>query len=135
MNIEAMELELNKAGYFLRDDRPIREGVEAFEGRNEAYSLHTREPFQRHAVYAGSKRWAVLQACIKVFGYKTPWEVKYWRLYPDWHEKSRPYIADADGREVVTIPQHTSHPGIYDFMADLIAHQIVEAVNQVESGK
>ena len=62
-----MEARINQAGYFLRDDRPIREGVEAFAGFQEAYSLHTVNPFQRHAVYAGKRDWAVEEAYTHVF--------------------------------------------------------------------
>jgi len=56
------EAELNRHGYYLRDDLEIRQGVEAFEGFEQAYSLHTINPFQRYAVFAGQKDWAVAQA-------------------------------------------------------------------------
>ncbi len=56
-----LEQELNLAGYFLRDDRSIREGVEQFKGHKEAYSLH-RWPFLRFAVYSGDREWAVKAA-------------------------------------------------------------------------
>ena len=53
-----LEQELNAAGYFLRDDRSIREGVEHFKGIEEAYSLYT-VPFERHGVFGGPRAWAV----------------------------------------------------------------------------
>jgi len=60
------EKRLNDAGFFLRDDRPIREGVECFEGIEEAYSLYSL-PFQRHRVFGGPRTWAVEQAHKFVF--------------------------------------------------------------------
>lgn len=53
---------LNAHGYFLRDDRPIREGSPHFRGIEEAYSLHTRSPFERLLVLGGPKSWAVAEA-------------------------------------------------------------------------
>lgn len=64
---ERMERRLNAAGFFLRDDRPIREGVECFKGIEEAYSLHTVNPFRRHHVFGGPRSWAVEQAHNLVF--------------------------------------------------------------------
>lgn len=66
MTTEQMEQRLNAAGFFLRDDRDIREGVEAFAGIEEAYSLHSL-PFQRHRVFGGPRTWAVEQAYKFVF--------------------------------------------------------------------
>jgi hypothetical protein len=61
------ELELAVAGFFLRDDRPLREGVPEFKGIEEAYSLHTIKPFHRHHVFGGPKTYAVRQSHILVF--------------------------------------------------------------------
>jgi hypothetical protein len=61
-----LEQELNLKGYFLRDDRSIREGVEQFEGIEEAYSLYT-VPFERHGVFGGPRAWAVRMAHAQVF--------------------------------------------------------------------
>jgi hypothetical protein len=66
------EQRLNEAGYFLRDDKPIREGSPHFAGIEEAYSLHTVSPFQRYAVYGGPKSWAVNQAWREVFKTDAP---------------------------------------------------------------
>lgn len=67
--IQTLELEmaLVARGYFLRDDRPIREGG-GFEGREEAYSLFQKSPYERVHVYGGPKAWAVRQAYAEVFG-------------------------------------------------------------------
>jgi hypothetical protein len=61
-----LEQELNLAGYFLRDDRSIREGDPHFKGREEAYSLYT-VPFERHGVFGGPRAWAVHAAHGQVF--------------------------------------------------------------------
>ena len=66
------EQRLNEAGYFLRDDKPLREGSPHFAGIEEAYSLHTVNPFQRTAVYGGPKSWAVDQAWREVFKVEPP---------------------------------------------------------------
>jgi len=68
MSTEEQETELNAAGYFLRNDRPIREGVEMFRGIEEAYSLHTINPFKRYHVFGGPKSWAVKEAYFFVVG-------------------------------------------------------------------
>jgi hypothetical protein len=60
------EKRLNDAGFFLRDDRDIREGVEAFKGIEEAYSLYSL-PFRRHHVFGGPRDWAVDRAYSLVF--------------------------------------------------------------------
>lgn len=57
-----LEAELNAKGYYLRDDYEIRQGVECFKGHEQAYSLHTKNPFERHAVYAMSRDEAVAMA-------------------------------------------------------------------------
>lgn len=59
----------------------------------------------------------------------TPWRVEYNRRFPEWHEKSLPFIVDANGIAIVKMPQHNWHPGLYDELADKTAHQIVTAVN------
>lgn len=61
-----LEQELNLAGYFLRDDRSIREGDPHFKGKEEAYSLYTI-PFERHGVFGGPRAWAVRAAHGQVF--------------------------------------------------------------------
>jgi len=66
MSTEDQEAAINAAGYFLRDDRSIREGVECFKGIEEAYSLYTL-PFERHAVFGGPRSWAVNEAWKFVF--------------------------------------------------------------------
>lgn len=63
-----MEERLRDAGYHLRDDREIRTGVEEFKGHEEAYSLFTDRPMERHGVFAGKREWAVQQAYKQVFG-------------------------------------------------------------------
>lgn len=67
--IETLEQELAimARGYFLRDDRPIREGG-GFEGREEAYSLFQKSPYERLHVFGGPKSWAVNEAHKHVFG-------------------------------------------------------------------
>lgn len=72
MTHEEMEQRLNAAGFFLRDDTDIRTGVEAFKGIEEAYSLHTVNPFQRHHVFGGPRTWAIEQAHKLVFVTYTP---------------------------------------------------------------
>lgn len=54
------ELELTQAGAFLRDDRSLRDHEP--EHLREAYSLCTKTPFIRHAVFQGKRPWAVAQA-------------------------------------------------------------------------
>lgn len=58
-----------------------------------------------------------------------PWSVHYWQRFPEWNEKSRPWIADANGNRVLDTIQTVGHPGEYDLIADLLAREIVEAVN------
>jgi hypothetical protein len=60
-----------------------------------------------------------------------PWTVKYWRRCPEWHEKSSPYIVDANGAEVVCMPQNVGNPGEYDVVADETALRIIASVNIV----
>lgn len=57
-----MEQYITARGFYLRDDRSIREGDPHFEGVEEAYSLCSRDPFEREAVYGGTREWAVEQA-------------------------------------------------------------------------
>lgn len=65
--VRTLELEraINQREFFLRDDLPIRRNAEhdkTFDGREQAYSLFSRSPYERHAVYAGPLPWAVEQA-------------------------------------------------------------------------
>lgn len=59
---EEMQRAMVNAGFFFRDDKEIREGVESFKGAEEAYSLFSRDPLERHRVFAGSLEWATEQA-------------------------------------------------------------------------
>ena len=59
----------------------------------------------------------------------TPWRVEYYRRCPEWHEKSRPRIKDANNCIVCEMPMNVGHPGEYDFIADKTAHEIIAAVN------
>lgn len=58
-----------------------------------------------------------------------PWQVKYAVRCEEWHPKSRPYIVDANGIEVVAMPQFVDHPGNYDARAEELAFAIVKAMN------
>lgn len=51
-------------GYFLRDDKEIRESAPAaFAGMpTQAYSLFRKEPYGRVAVFAGDLSWAIEEA-------------------------------------------------------------------------
>ena len=65
--VRTLELEraINQREFFLRDDLPIRRNDEqdkTFDGREQAYSLFSHSPYERHAVYAGPLPWAVDQA-------------------------------------------------------------------------
>lgn len=65
--IRILELEraINQREFFLRDDLPIRRNDDqdkTFDGIEQAYSLFSRSPYERHAVYAGPLPWAVDQA-------------------------------------------------------------------------
>jgi hypothetical protein len=60
---------------------------------------------------------------------KKPWSVKYWRRCTEWHPQCSPRIVDADGDQVVEMPQFVDHPGDYDERADKMAQEIVQAVN------
>ena len=45
--------ELNKQGFYLRDDTPLRKlRPELWNGYVEAYSLYSKSPFTRYAVYS-----------------------------------------------------------------------------------
>lgn len=61
--------------------------------------------------------------------YPKPWKVKFDRRCLEWHENSSPYIVDAAGRLVVSMPQTVDHPGEYDQLAVRTAYEIVQAVN------
>ena len=41
-------------------------------------------------------------------------------------------MVDANDKTVVEIPQNVDHPGVYDEIADQLAHKIADAVNKVE---
>jgi len=62
-----------------------------------------------------------------------PWSVVYCPRF-DWHKKSCPTVLDADGNKVCEMPQHVSHPGMYDELADLTAHRIVSSMNASRRG-
>jgi hypothetical protein len=66
--------------------------------------------------------------------YRLPWRVEYWRRCPEWHEKSNPFIVDADDKTVVEMFQHVGHQGEYDLIADTMAHAIVDAMNKPQEG-
>lgn len=59
----------------------------------------------------------------------TPWRVEYYRRCPEWHEKSRPRVKDANNCIVFEMPMNVGHPGEYDFIADKTAQSIIDAVN------
>lgn len=60
-----------------------------------------------------------------------PWSVKYDQKFPEWDPKACPYVVDANGEDVIMVPQtwELGHPGLYDEKADELAHLIVEGVN------
>lgn len=59
----------------------------------------------------------------------TPWSVKYHQRCDEWSERSMPTVIDANGKQVCSFGQHTSHPGIYDLISDCAAQVIVDCVN------
>lgn len=67
MTLDEKEAAIEAAGFSLRDDFEIRQGVPEFEGREEAYSLFRLEPYGRVEVFAGTRDWAVEQAFAAVF--------------------------------------------------------------------
>ncbi len=60
-----------------------------------------------------------------------PWRVEYLRRCPEWDAKSRPCIVDAVDNIVCEMPQHVDHPGLFDVLANVTAHEIVRAVNTI----
>lgn len=59
------------------------------------------------------------------------WVVRYEQRFPEWHEKSRPFIEDDEGKRVpITIDQTVDHPGKYDLAADILAMLICSAMNK-----
>ncbi len=60
------------------------------------------------------------------------WVVRYAPRFPEWHEKSRPYIEDSeDGTRIpISFDQQVNHPGHYDLAADILANLICSAMNK-----
>lgn len=59
----------------------------------------------------------------------TPWTVKYYQRFEEWHPQCSPYIVDAEGKMVLDMPQTVGHPGEFDPVAYENAHRIVAAIN------
>lgn len=58
-----------------------------------------------------------------------PWSVRYARKCKEWHERSSPYVADANGVEVVKPKCYVGHPGREDLIAEQVCGLIVELSN------
>jgi hypothetical protein len=65
-----------------------------------------------------------------------PWEVRYQRTFPEWHEHCGPFIVDANGTFILRPPQsfNICHPGLFDQKAYDTAHFIVNSVNRTLTG-
>lgn len=61
--------------------------------------------------------------------FKFPLRIEYRRVFPEWHEKARPTIVDADGKVVCSMNQNVVHPGMYDKAADEMARMFERLVN------
>lgn len=57
-------------------------------------------------------------------------EIRYHKMFPEWHPQSRPYVVDiATGETIAEIPQFVDHPGKFDERANFIAMTIAVAIN------